>query len=63
MRIACITCQGDGSTLEARQSLQGPLMARENCRTCGGSGWYDSDKGPGVNHARRHGSGVQQDAK
>lgn len=58
MRAVCVMCHGHGVTAELRQTVGGhSATVSERCRTCGGSGFYDWTKGPGVDPYKRHGTG------
>lgn len=65
MRVACMTCFGAGTSVEHRGTLDGRTIANgERCRTCHGDGWYSLLDGPGVDPAKRHGTGIARpDAK
>lgn len=54
-----MTCRGTGTSLEYRGTVSGHTATMgENCRTCHGSGWYGLLAGPGVDPAKRHGTGA-----
>lgn len=54
-----MTCFGAGTTVEHRGTVSGHTARQgETCRTCGGEGWYSQLSGPGVDPAKRHGTGI-----
>jgi DnaJ-class molecular chaperone len=61
MQTPCITCDGRGRMANPRMAVSGRRVGTdhsvETCRTCGGVGSYDMLKGPGVDHAKVHGTG------
>lgn len=59
MFTPCITCAGRGATVVMRRSLSGSAPVLETCRTCLGARGYNWLTGPGVDHARTHGSGLE----